>query len=361
LLVLWPSITGEDAITFADRLRIFVLSLVLATVMFYLVEKPIRARKQFVLKPHRGLALGGALTSSAAIVLGIALVMPLNMPAANASTSTVASNQIIGLDSVQQAIDMRQLPGNVQPSLVDAPKDMTHYGCIGSIEDKVFTMREDCVIGDKSATSTMVILGDSHAWQWGDAFDQVGNDLKMRVVTMTKSGCSPGKYAIENPQLKREYSECDSWRQSAINTITTLHPQVVVVAGRIRQETTKEGAASTFAALKATGAKLVYMTDTPHPSVNVPDCLAAHSDNVSACNQDAKDAVEFPDKRVTEQAVAEQYGASVIDVVPAFCAKDTCPPVIGGRVVYFDDSHLTATYTKALVPFLEPKLRVGLK
>jgi peptidoglycan/LPS O-acetylase OafA/YrhL len=360
LLVLRPSITGRGTLTFEDRLWVLGMSFAFATIMYYTIERPIRAKKQFVLMPRRGLALGGVFTSAAAVALSVALVAPLNIPPASAATMNVA-NQQVGLASVLQAADLKQLPGNVRPLLADAPNDKANYGCIDQIQDNTFTMRDGCVLGDKSARGTMVILGDSHAWQWGDAFNQIGNDLKMRVVTITKSGCSPGKYTIQNPELNREYSECDSWRQSAITTIKNLHPQVVVVAGRIRQEMTKEGVESTFAALKATGAALVYITDTPRPGVNVPDCVATHLDNVSACNQAVSDTVQFQDKRATERSAAEKYGASVIDVVPYFCTENTCPPVIGGRVAFFDDSHVTATYARALVPLLEPPLKAAVK
>ena len=109
--------------------------------------------------------------------------------------------------------------------------------------------------------------------------------------------------------------------------------------------------------LKETGAELVYMTDTPEPGQNVPDCLATHIDNTTLCNRKQWQALEYTDVRAMEREVAEKYGADIIDTAPAFCAVDVCPAVIGDQVVYFDNSHITASYSKTLKPFLQPALK----
>jgi hypothetical protein len=38
------------------------------------------------------------------------------------------------------------------------------------------------------------------------------------------------------------------------------------------------------------------------------------------------------------------------------CTQTTCPPVIGSVVVYFDASHLTATYARTLTGYLDEKI-----
>jgi peptidoglycan/LPS O-acetylase OafA/YrhL len=358
LLILWPNIFGHE-ITYSDRFRIAFFSFLMASAMHYAIEKKIRANKAFIVVPRRGIVLGGSLTTATAAFMGIALIVPLNL--APATTTTAApTTSVVGLDSVKQAAFQKDLPGNVQPALVDAPKDIANFGCIDQLEDKTFTLRSGCVIGDLKAERTIVVLGDSHAWQWGDAFNELGIRLKVKVVTITKSGCSAEDYNIRNDQLGRSYSECSEWRTSALSTIEKLHPEVIVVTSRSRREATKEGAETTFAQLQALGSKLIYMTDTPHPGVNIPDCLVLHTNDVAACNRPATDVVEFPEQRAMEREVAVAHGAVVMDVLPAFCTSATCPPVIGDRITYFDDSHVTASYALALAPFLEPALRVAL-
>ncbi len=357
MLVLWPDIVGHE-ITYGDRWRIALGSLALAAGMFYALESKVRANKRLVTIPWRGLLAGASTTAVAAAALALALIVPLNLQTSPATAADAA--QTVSLDSVKLAAGQQNLPSNIQPSLVNAPEDIANFGCIDQIADKTFKLRSGCIIGDITSSRTMVVIGDSHAWQWGDAFDEIGKQLKVKVVTITKSGCSAEAYKIHNDQLGRDYTECDTWRQSAMAAIGELHPQVIVVTSRARREATKEGAESTFSQLRNTGAKLIYMTDTPHPGVNIPDCLATHTSNVAACDRPVDKTVEYPEARAMEREVAQKYGAVVVDVLPAFCTATTCPPVIGGRIVYFDDSHVTASYALALAPFLEPAMRVAL-
>lgn len=283
-------------------------------------------------------------------------ILPLNL----AGSAGAASSETVGYsntDSVRSAVLQKELSGAAQGTLAKSPDDKTHYGCIDNTDVETFKMRDNCVIGDPQGATTMVVIGDSHAWQWGDAFNEIGQKLDAKVITMAKGGCSPEVYSIKNPELNREYSECDSWRESAFEQIKDLKPDVIVVTNRVRQEATEAGAEKAFQAFQDSGARIVYLTDTPQPGRNVPDCLATHTDDIPACNPTQDQAIEFPAFRAMEQKVAKRHGAEIIDTLPVFCADNVCPTVIGDQIVYFDSSHITAGYAKSLVPFLQPTFR----
>ncbi|MFE4962173.1 SGNH hydrolase domain-containing protein [Streptomyces sp. NPDC056660] len=197
----------------------------------------------------------------------------------------------------------------------------------------------------------------SHAYQWGNAFNALGLKLHVRVVTVIKSGCSPEVYKITREDLGREYTECPAWRKTALAYIKKLKPDVIVVANRVQYTTVRAGAEDTFKKLKAMGSDLVYLADTPKPTFNIPDCLAENSANPAECTLKSETAVDLPDFRKLEREVAEQYGATVINPLPALCADGYCPAVIGGHVVYWDNSHMSGGYAKSLEPFLEPTFR----
>ncbi|MFF4748517.1 acyltransferase family protein [Streptomyces sp. NPDC002514] len=359
ILILWPDITGHD-LSYSDRFRVASLSLILAYAMFFVFESRFRNNPQLVARPWKGIFVGTTAVTTTAAAAAVAMtVLPLHL---SGSTVTASSDTLgySGADSVRTSVGQKQLSGVAQGALEKSPDDKTHFGCIDDIKIKEFVMRDNCVIGDPAGKRTIVVIGDSHAWQWGDAFNEIGKKLDAKVVTMAKGGCSPEAYAIKNPELNREYSECDSWRESAFKQLKRLRPAVVVVTNRIRQEATEAGAEEAFQAVEDSGAKIVYMTDTPQPGKNVPDCLATHLDDISACNPGQDAAIEFPDFRAMEQKVAERHGAVIIDTLPAFCADKVCPTVIADQVVYFDSSHITAGYAKTLVPFLRPTLKKAL-
>ncbi|MFI8180577.1 acyltransferase family protein [Actinacidiphila glaucinigra] len=353
VLILWPSIL-EREFTYSDRFRVASFSFLLAVAMHYMMERRLRENTKLVSIPWRGILTGVSLTACAAVATTLALQAPLNLSFSTSAGSASAAG-FGGTDSVKQAVASMNRPQISETSLLKAPHDRGDHGCIDQLLVTGYVLRDECVIGDTRATRTMVLLGDSHAYQWGNAFDALGRELHVKVITVIKSGCTPEAYKITREDLGREYTECIAWRKSALDKIGEIDPDVIVVANRVQGTTTREGAEKTFETLKATGADLVYLTDTPYPGFSVPDCLAKHSDELSYCNPKAEKVVDHPEFRLMEREVAEGYGAEVIDSIPAFCAGGYCPAVIGGNVVYWDYSHMTGSYSRSLAPYLRPK------
>ncbi len=353
LLVLWPSMIDRE-FAFQDRLRVAVLSFLLAVLLHYAVERRFKKNVQWVARPWKGVFTGGFITGSTAGAMALAAIVPLNLATSN-SSSTLAVG-FTDPTSVKNAVYRTELSATVQGALEKAPENSSRHGCIDDFEVKKFVMRDACVIGDPGGEKTLVLMGDSHAWQWNDVYHEIGRELGVRVVTMAKGGCSPQVYHIVYPDMNRGYTECDSWRESAFAELKKIKPDVLVITDRARREAERKGAETAFEVFKETGARLVYMTDTPQPGQNVPDCLATHIDNITPCNRKQWQALEYTEFRAMEREVAEKYGAEIIDTTPAFCAEDVCPAVIGDQIVYFDNSHITSSYAKSLKPFLKPAL-----
>jgi hypothetical protein len=49
-------------------------------------------------------------------------------------------------------------------------------------------------------------------------------------------------------------------------------------------------------------------------------------------------------------------GVKLIDMNKFVCDPTECPSVVGNVLVYFDEHHLTSTYSKTMVPYLAPQL-----
>jgi hypothetical protein len=52
---------------------------------------------------------------------------------------------------------------------------------------------------------------------------------------------------------------------------------------------------------------------------------------------------------------------STVDLTDHICGPNRCDPVVGGVLVYFDASHLTATYARTLARYLEPAMTGALE
>ncbi len=98
------------------------------------------------------------------------------------------------------------------------------------------------------------------------------------------------------------------------------------------------------------------LRDTPAPSTSIPDCLAQHSDDYTAC--DGTRAKWLPEDE-SESAVraVESSRITFLDLTDHICQAEKCSAVTGGVVTYFDGSHLTATFAKTLADYLGPPLR----
>lgn len=358
LLILWSDIVGHE-ITYSDRFRVASGSFVLAVAGHYVIERRLKANVRLVQIPWRGILTGLTLTATAAVAMFLAIrVVPLNLTVDTAAGA--AANGFRGIASVEQAVKERDHPRISEDALLEAPHDRGDHGCIDDLLITAYSLQDTCVIGDTAAKRTMVLLGDSHAYQWGNAFDKLGKKLHVKVITVIKSGCTPEVYKITREDLGRDYTECTRWRKTALDKIDQLRPDVLVVANRAQATTTRQGADQTFERLKATGAKLVYLTDTPYPNRSIPDCLATKGAEIGTCSPKSTEVIDRAEYRLMEREAAENHGFKVIDTIPAFCAEGYCPAVIGGHVVYWDYSHMTGGYSTSLEPYLEPKFKTVL-
>ena len=90
----------------------------------------------------------------------------------------------------------------------------------------------------------------------------------------------------------------------------------------------------------------IYLTDTPLPRVDIPDCLV--SGRAKACD--------------TSRPISAEVAPGLIPINPTpwLCA-DKCPAVVDGIIAYRDKSHLTVAMSEHLSGQLEMALvRIGL-
>ena len=81
----------------------------------------------------------------------------------------------------------------------------------------------------------------------------------------------------------------------------------------------------------------------------VPICLSGHLDDATACSPPTSTAVNQPGI-AAESAATKAGGGHYADLTELFCTAERCPVIIGNTLVYFDQNHLTAEYSRALAP-----------
>src|SRR3712207_4439543 len=213
-----------------------------------------------------------------------------------------------------------------------------------------------CVYGDPNGARTVVLFGDSHMEQWVPAFDLAAERAGWKVVSWTKWACPILDQSVRNPQLNREYTECATWRDATVQRIVDLQPDLVITgqSDRLPGESLADDVyaartVDTLTRLTNAGLDVHHMRDTAYQAEDVPVCVSAHLTDVSQCARPTEQSWISARGDVLAASLAAQ-GIPSTDPRPWQCSATACPVVVGNMLVYRDDSHLTATFSRWLAP-----------
>jgi hypothetical protein len=296
-----------------------------------------------------------------ASVVCVLLIITLGMaPRAEATTfgsSTMTRVTAQGNSSLAHIIALstrlKALPASLSPPLAQVPND-TPYSCIDS--PSASSPQSVCTLGNVNATRTVVLFGDSHAWQWTPALVGVAVQDGWRLVTYTKGGCPVENVGANVPALDESSTNCAQWRSAAFAALSALRPALVIISSQTKAVSTAKDMTETVNKLRADGAKVVWLEDTPYPGFDVPVCLSRYETEIRKCSFSLTTGLYEPGVRDAVNQAAARAGAVLVDPTPWLCTRRVCPPIIGDTVVYFDESHLSSTYSMSLTPELSAAL-----
>jgi peptidoglycan/LPS O-acetylase OafA/YrhL len=252
------------------------------------------------------------------------------------------------------------LPAGVKPTLAKARSDEERLRADGCLAFEAVTKPPRCAYGSKDATFVVALVGDSHAAQWFPALERVARHEGWRVFTFVKVSCPFIDAPVRNLALKREYRECAAFNEGTIAALAALRPDLTLVSmSRLATHPMDQADDTEAAKGSAVGRMLAripgrtaLIVDTPYAKRNVPSCLSSHQDDIDACAIPRQTA--FTDRLgAVEAAAAAASGAGLIDLRSRICVADPCPVVLNGLIVYRDESHLTATFSRSLAPALK--------
>ena len=265
------------------------------------------------------------------------------------------------------------VPAGLRPSIGQARTDYPlpyDDGCHVKQED---TESGRCTYADLGSSTTVVLMGDSHALSWFPAVNRLATERGWRLVNLTKSACASADMSQWNPTLKRVYTECDAWRESAYRRVAAERPALVLIAnsrmfqavgpdgstilkGADRTEAWRQGMAKTLARLTPVADHVVLIGDTPRSAFDVPVCLSDHPDDTLACATPFERSVNLA-WLAEEEAAAGRGRAGFVDPTAWVCPTGPCPAVIGNFMVLRDEHHLTTPFSGALWRRLDDALQ----
>jgi peptidoglycan/LPS O-acetylase OafA/YrhL len=365
----WPPLVFAAAVWGSlsplEGLLVLAVSYIPAVASNRLIEKPFLHSETLARFPRKALALGGACTA-------VSVVMGVGLLALTPTVPEAPEKEVAGAAALQGNRSLQESAKAVHPTPTEAETEenrpqMYADGCHLTFPE---TETPRCVYGNPSSDTTVVLFGDSHAMQWFPALNELARERNWRLVGLTKAACPPAKVHIYNATLRREYRECDEWREQTLERIVQDEdPSLIVtsslptyrpredgkrLAGKAGTDALVEGYASTLRELRATGAPVALIEEVPHPGMNVPECVSRSLDRLKRCATPRDEALAYPG--VNPRAAADVEGVSLIVPTSMVCLEKTCPAVIGDALVYRNGSHLTATYVRTLTSWLAERL-----
>ena len=233
-----------------------------------------------------------------------------------------------------------------------------------------------CRFGDRDADVRVALVGNSHAGQWLPALQRVAQEQHWRITTYLASQCAMADVA-QTFDTDAHSAACRAWGRRTAAAVADSRPDLIVVSNRVSVAAVGAGSVASSQAAYEAGASrylhewadadipVVVIRDTPAPGDGgmqlIPDCVGAHSqDYATACS--GPRAQWLPaDPTAAAAAALDDPLVHTVDLTDHICPGETCEPVVGGVIVYFDASHLTATYASTLARFLEPGLVAALR
>jgi hypothetical protein len=216
----------------------------------------------------------------------------------------------------------------------------------------------------------LALVGNSHAIHYLPAILSLAAKNHWKVTTYFANKCFPTTVPLELSE--RETANCLAWgkwvladtKAAGYDLVVTSNREGAAPLGVSRSKgypVWKKGYARYVREWLDAGTRVLVIRDNPYPghtNTFVPDCVARHQNDFRACSA-PRDAWLKPDPLADAAKGAHSPRAQVADLTAMFCTS-RCLPVIGNVLVYRDRSHLTATYSRTLAPYLAPYVRRSL-
>jgi hypothetical protein len=329
-----------------------------------LIEDPVRRAPVLSRLPNRAIALGLACTV-------VALGVGIGLRAAQPTLHTAPLSDVRGAAALVDQPVPQESATALRPNPLKARADRgsSYYeGCMVGIPG---TNSNKCFYGDPHGKKTLVLFGDSHAMQYFPTVEELVNLRHWRLVVLTKAECPPEELEVKSMIEDREYSQCDEWRQDALERIETGDEHTTVImsgdteytpygpngeelSGDAAAEAMEAGYLRTLKRIEAAGLHSVVIRDNPTSTEDVPSCVSEDIQHLGRC--------AFPrhrewDREYDVRAAERSPQTHLVDFIADICPGELCRAVIGNALTYRDKDHLTATFARTLEPMLETDFR----
>jgi hypothetical protein len=157
------------------------------------------------------------------------------------------------------------------------------------------------------------------------------------------------------PPIGRVFSECEVWRGKAIERISAIQPDIVIIGSAQYQFSSDElrsGTERVLTKLSTSSRLVLVMNDTPRLESDPVNCLARSSWRLGFFPKTDCNPALITESRhrdvLPEVLVGSFPNVLMVDMNPFICDEANCKAVKDGIFVFRDDNHISNTFAKRL-------------
>lgn len=279
--------------------------------------------------------------------------VPTRPSSTTTTIQTAPSLKPASLNQVERLVaasgDIQQLNAQTGAELSDVYRD--NLAANSALPIDCISQTDNCVFGDTRSDVTVVLFGDSHARMWLPAITPIVTADHLKLVVIGELGCS---LAIH--RISRLFGDCASVIGNDIKVIDAIRPAAIILSDRttysgVTSSQWQAGLTETIDGLRPSGAKVAMIGDiqvfNPGASSDLLQCIAFNASAIQHC------AVPNPNAAALGQERAEETATSLahdlyINPNPWLCTRQSCSPVIGDTIAYWDAFHVSKKYSAYL-------------
>lgn len=217
-----------------------------------------------------------------------------------------------------------------------------------------------CRFADRKSKKKVVLFGDSHAMQWGPGLIRLAESKDWQVIALTRASCPAALVHID--------FYCDTWRRNSLNRIRRMRPGLIVVVSaansdaydvqgagsRISSEPyLVDGMIRTLRKLRSWSRRAAVIRDQAVTPSSVTACLRYNLSSPGNCGfRPSRPAAYSYDFKAARRVLR----VPLIDPQPMLCPGGWCHAVDGNYLIYRNQGHLAATFTREKYRWLSHKL-----
>jgi peptidoglycan/LPS O-acetylase OafA/YrhL len=234
--------------------------------------------------------------------------------------------------------------------------------------------RASCAFGDTTSSTVVALFGDSHAEHWLAGLDRVGRERGWKIVAMVRGGCPVADLGLDATlRGGRRDRECARHREATLRRIVAMRPAAAILsswdhyvpvdgepsdAWQVSPDAWQRGLRRSYARLSAAGIPVATIRGTPRTWFDVPACLSRRAADLPLagdCTYERRRALS-PVAAEAQMRAARGLRVRIVDLNDRICATPRCAVQRDGLILFTDDNHLTASFTRSLAPVLGPRL-----